>query len=738
MVILQPRLWTSHYPGYGHFFHGMKSTGERKGVNKYYPPDYDPNKGGLNKFLGTHALRERARKLHLGILIIRFEMPYNIWCDGCENHIGTGVRYNAEKKKVGMYYTTPIYQFRMKCHLCDNHFEIRTDPANLDYEIISGARRQERRWDPSENDQVAPEDKAVGRKMAADAMFKLEHSAADKTKAGALDSVMKDLEDLQESRWADDFSANQALRQKFRASEKVLQAQQLQDARHNLNVPLLPPSADDARQASLLAITRNKKTEASPSEKRQLLDSASVFARLKPRRMSASAKKDIAMQSIQNIVAAGTHSFDTFKNDFAKDLNVCGVIAKKRKVATGSSATSAVAIGSVSRKKSFTKNQKGGLGVKKSKVLPGNETVSAVAGVSCGDSSIRNSNSSSSSSSSNSGNSSSNSGNSSSSSGNSSISSSCDVSNSSSSSGSGDGCNIHGCSDNRNNSISASSNYEVSERCRDLEGKEDDSVLQNISDIEGDNNHIGNKFDNSSLNALTIENSICIGSEVTQLSNSPMDINNTQDKDSSDRCPQYQGGSCADKVHDLKYKKTPGKFKMDNNVSKEFSSASGIASNDFYCTRRSNSVGNKEASSCTEVRNAGYPKNVNIASEISLTATLASPSLSPRPQSDSTRLPSLISGPNNTISFCQQNSFNESDFRSEISSNYPTSSNGLEDGAKNFNVTSNSESEGSLRGGFCVLRREKESSCSLNSSTESTKSSGLLNLVDYSGSDSDT
>ena len=39
-----------------------------------------------------------------------------------------GVRYNAEKTQVGKYYSTPIFQFRMKCHLCDNHFEIRTDP----------------------------------------------------------------------------------------------------------------------------------------------------------------------------------------------------------------------------------------------------------------------------------------------------------------------------------------------------------------------------------------------------------------------------------------------------------------------------------------------------------------------------------------------------------------------------------------------------------------------------------
>ena len=56
-------------------------------------------------------------------------MPYNIWCDGCQEPIAMGVRYNAEKSKVGNYYTTPIYQFRMKCHLCHMYFVIKTDPA---------------------------------------------------------------------------------------------------------------------------------------------------------------------------------------------------------------------------------------------------------------------------------------------------------------------------------------------------------------------------------------------------------------------------------------------------------------------------------------------------------------------------------------------------------------------------------------------------------------------------------
>lgn len=58
-------------------------------------------------------------------------MPFNIWCLGCNAHIGKGVRYNAEKKQAGNYFSTKIYNFRMKCHLCDNYIEINTDPEVL-------------------------------------------------------------------------------------------------------------------------------------------------------------------------------------------------------------------------------------------------------------------------------------------------------------------------------------------------------------------------------------------------------------------------------------------------------------------------------------------------------------------------------------------------------------------------------------------------------------------------------
>lgn len=64
-----------------------------QGFNRYYPPDFDPKTHDtLNNYHGKHALGDRARKIDKGILITRFELPFNIWCGSCEAHIGMGVR----------------------------------------------------------------------------------------------------------------------------------------------------------------------------------------------------------------------------------------------------------------------------------------------------------------------------------------------------------------------------------------------------------------------------------------------------------------------------------------------------------------------------------------------------------------------------------------------------------------------------------------------------------------------
>ncbi|XP_063740081.1 LOW QUALITY PROTEIN: probable splicing factor YJU2B [Eleginops maclovinus] len=255
--------------------------GERKGQNHYYPPDFDPVKhGSLNGYHKTHALRERARKLSQGILIIRFEMPYNIWCDGCKNHIGMGVRYNAEKKKVGNYYTTPIYRFRMKCHLCVNYIEMQTDPATCDYVIVTGGSRKEERWDMAENEQIITTEHQEKEKLETDAMFKLDHGGKDREKLKKALPSLSEIQDYQASK-KDDFQLNSSLRRKFRTEKKVRAEQEEKDnmvrLRTNLSIPLLPEKDEDKKLAALLTYQAPDSYDDKQHSKRKEISSRSWF-----------------------------------------------------------------------------------------------------------------------------------------------------------------------------------------------------------------------------------------------------------------------------------------------------------------------------------------------------------------------------------------------------------------------------------------------------------------------------
>lgn len=135
----------------------------------------------------------------------------------------------------------------MKCHLCVNYIEMQTDPANCDYVIVSGAQRKEERWDPQDNEQVLatgecpvlvytttqllllppakpvhprvpwlfPPEHEEKKKLETDAMYRLEHGAADQ---GKLQRALPTLSNIQEaqSAWKDDFALNSMLRRKFR------------------------------------------------------------------------------------------------------------------------------------------------------------------------------------------------------------------------------------------------------------------------------------------------------------------------------------------------------------------------------------------------------------------------------------------------------------------------------------------------------------------------------------------
>lgn len=183
-----------------------------------------------------------------------------------------GVRYNAEKKKVGNYYSTPVYQFRMKCHLCDNYFDIKTDPANLDYEIVCGARRQENRWDPTQNEQIVPETKETQRRMFDDAMYKLEHGSKDQKTADDSKPVLSKLYQRNDDVWKDNFEVNMRMRADFRKAKKELKAIEDADTKFATRaslagIKLLPETEEDRQMASLLRLKASKSIDEKSRER---------------------------------------------------------------------------------------------------------------------------------------------------------------------------------------------------------------------------------------------------------------------------------------------------------------------------------------------------------------------------------------------------------------------------------------------------------------------------------------
>jgi coiled-coil domain-containing protein 130 len=201
-------------------------------MGRYRPYDSDPRKESFNARTGTHPLGKRAHKSDQGILIVRFELPFNIWCEGCQGHIGQGVRFNAEKKREGEYYSTPIYSFRCKTACCQNYFVIKTDPKNTRYVVESGARQQNSGWDPEEVGGFPLHDDGKGSTSEMplpDAFSALEKTISDKAMAKTRGSRIDELQEAVSARAEDPYALNAALRSQFRRGRRERQAMAKRD-----------------------------------------------------------------------------------------------------------------------------------------------------------------------------------------------------------------------------------------------------------------------------------------------------------------------------------------------------------------------------------------------------------------------------------------------------------------------------------------------------------------------------
>lgn len=228
-------------------------------MGRYVPPELEGTMSA-NKVAGKHALGKRANKIKEGILTVRFEMPYAVWCNHCPKPtiIGQGVRFNAEKKKVGNYLSTPIWSFRMKHPACGGWIEIHTDPKNTAYVVTDGGKARDFGEDRvREGEEGVPILSAEEReRRRQDAFAVLEDKKQDKVQEKEQGKRIAELQEVRDQHWDDPYEANKRLRRTFRAERKVREkdndySEKLRD-KMGLDVELMPENDEDRRHATLI------------------------------------------------------------------------------------------------------------------------------------------------------------------------------------------------------------------------------------------------------------------------------------------------------------------------------------------------------------------------------------------------------------------------------------------------------------------------------------------------------
>ncbi|PTB64584.1 DUF455 domain protein, partial [Trichoderma citrinoviride] len=235
-------------------------------MGRYVPPDLEGTVPSGNRLHGKHALGSRASKLAShGILTVRFEMPYPIWCLHCARPtvIGQGVRFNAEKKRAGSYFSTPVWSFRFRHAECGGWIEMRTDPKNTAYVVVEGARKRDTGDAKAAAEGVEEGEGAViltdkeRDELRNNAFASLERTIADRKRLEMAADRIEDLAALSERHWSDPYALNQRLRRDFRKGRKqreqdAARARDLQDRMGLGGLELVPEAEEDAQRAALV------------------------------------------------------------------------------------------------------------------------------------------------------------------------------------------------------------------------------------------------------------------------------------------------------------------------------------------------------------------------------------------------------------------------------------------------------------------------------------------------------
>jgi methyl coenzyme M reductase subunit D len=158
---------------------------ERKVLNKYYPPDFDPSK------------LPRAKRSKNHQFTIRLMAPCNMRCKTCGEYIYKGKKFNARKEDVigETYLGIQIYRFYIKCTKCLREITFKTDPANGDYELEHGGLRNFESIRLAEK-QAKEEAAKVAEEEAINPMKLLENRTRDSRQEMAAIEALEDIKEI--------------------------------------------------------------------------------------------------------------------------------------------------------------------------------------------------------------------------------------------------------------------------------------------------------------------------------------------------------------------------------------------------------------------------------------------------------------------------------------------------------------------------------------------------------------
>ncbi|KAJ4140810.1 Pre-mRNA-splicing factor cwf16 [Fusarium equiseti] len=113
---------------------------ERKVLQKYYPPDFDPS-----------ALTRRSKTKDAGqskSIAVRVMAPFSMRCSSCGTFIYKGRKFNSRKetRPEERYLNLQLVRLTFRCTGCPAPITLRTDPKNNDYIVLSGAVRNNEPW----------------------------------------------------------------------------------------------------------------------------------------------------------------------------------------------------------------------------------------------------------------------------------------------------------------------------------------------------------------------------------------------------------------------------------------------------------------------------------------------------------------------------------------------------------------------------------------------------------------